>query len=205
MSRVIDLSPRVRRFVAVGLLAALAAASFTMLAPQLLRWSYRSTEDLADARFDLARARAIERADKMLSTSDVEAAERETLSSLLNGASEAEASGHLHAAVDGLLRSEHLTVENAQAAPTVASGAISLVALDWRGFGLEHDVVHAVAALEQARPLLRIERLVLRVMDDGNVSPHDDASSRLGIELRVTGLWIPPASAPSPAPPETPR
>lgn len=186
------LSPRVRRFVAVGLLAATLTALSGGLVRPLLQWAHESTEELADARFALARAQVIAQADKNLSASDIEQAERELLPWLLNGASESEAAASLQSAVDGVLRGEGLIVESAQAVPTVAAGSISRLGFDWRGTGSEQAVVRAIAALERTRPLIRIERLTLRAMELGATLAQQAPAARLTVELRLTGFWAAP-------------
>ena len=178
--------------MAVGLLATALAAVFGGLARPLLQWAHESTEELADARFALARAQVVDQADKTLSAREIEQAERELLSWLLTGASESEAAASLQSAVDGVLRSEGLMVESAQAVPTVAAGAISRVGFDWRGTGSEQSVVRAIAALERTRPLIKIERLTLRATEPGAALPQQAPATRLTLELRLTGLWAAP-------------
>ncbi len=186
-------SPRVRRLASAGLLVAvLAALSGGVLRP-LLQWAHESTEELADARFALARAQAVAQGDKTLSAPDIEQAERELLPWLLTGASEAEAAASLQSAVDGVLRSEGLAVESAQAVPTVAGGAVSRLGFDWRGAGSEQSVVRAIAALERTRPLIRIERLTLRALEPGTTVPQQAPAARLTVELRLTGFWAAPS------------
>lgn len=200
MTRWDGMSPQVRRFAALGLLAAVAIVLITGLLPQLVRWSYRSTEDLADARFELQRARLVDGANTALSRSNIAEAERELARYLISGANEGEASGNLHAVVDGLLRSQRLAVESAQPIPTRDAGMMSLIGVDWRGSGLEQDVIHAVSALEQAEPPLKIERVVLRSLESGGAFSTDGTPSRLSIEVRVVGIWASPAQTPSRAP-----
>lgn len=192
-------SPRVRRIVALGLLVAMLVTLAVGLVRPLLQWAHESTEDLADARFALARAQAVALADKTLSVPTIEQAERELLPWLLNGASDAEAAASLQSAVDGVLRGEGLVVESAQAVPTVAVGAISRLGFDWRGTGPEQAVVRAIAALERVRPLIRIERLTLRAMEQGAILPQPSPVTRVNVELRLVGFWA--ASRPSIAPP----
>jgi hypothetical protein len=192
-------SAQVRRFAAVGLLAAALVAVVAGLVRPLLQWSYESAEALADARFALRRAQVTAEADKALSAADIAQAERELLPWLLDGGSEAEAAASLQSAVDGVLRNEGLIVESAQAVPTMATGAISRLALDWRGTAPEKGAMRAIAALERLRPLIRIERMALRAIEQGSGLQDQAPITRMNVELRLVGFWAHPQPAPNAA------
>lgn len=191
----LGMSWQVRRFAALGLLIVVLTALSGWLVRPLLQWAHESTEELADARFSLARAHTVAQIDRTLSVPEIEQAERELLPWLLNGATETEASASLQSMVDGVLRSEGLMVESAQAVPTAAAGAISSIRFDWRGTGSEPAVMRALAALERNRPLVRIERLVLRSNDAGMTGPQQAPLVRMNVEMRLTGFWVETISA----------
>jgi len=194
------LSPAVRRFAAIGLLLVAVAAIAGWLVRPLFRWAQDSTERLADAQFELARARIAARANKSVSATQIEAIEREVNAWLVAGAGEADAAARFQSTIDAVLSGEGLIVESVRVAPTVSAGVIHHLAMDWRGTGSEQSVVRAIATLERARPLIRIEKMGLRALEHGDSSQRPTAGTRLSVDLRLVAFWAAPAAPTAPPP-----
>ena len=105
---------------------------------------------------------------------------------LLPGDTEAEAAAALQSLVSQMLSGPGVLVEGMKAEPTQDRAGLRGLQLGWRGNGDELAVMQALARLEQARPLVRLDRLVLGVVSAAGTE------SRMSMELRVVAFWAPP-------------
>jgi hypothetical protein len=183
------LSPPVRRFVALAVLGLLALAAASLIYRPALRWSASSLERLADARFDLARLQAATRTLASVSPAAIEADEARLRELLAPGATEAEATLAIQSMVGRALSGPGLSVEAMRAEAVQDLGGPRLLAIVWRGTADEPSLAQALAGLESARPVLRIDRLVLRTIGT------EQGVARLSAEIRVGALWAAPLSA----------
>jgi hypothetical protein len=191
------LSPRLRKLTAVSLLVVALAAIWGGLVRPLLQWTDDCVERLAEARFSLARMRNVAQADKALSASTVARSESEVMPWLLSGSNESDAAARLQAAVDGMLRSQSMTVEATQGVPPAALGSVTRLGIDVRMTGDEVSAIRSIASLERARPLLKIERITVRTLETGVPNPQQPVTSRVAVEMRVAGYWLAPTPVPS--------
>lgn len=186
------LSPPVRRFVALGGVVLTIALVVGWVVQPALLWSTTKIEAWADARFVMARAQAAARAVQGVSPAVVEEEEAEVRRFLLPGETEAEAAAALQSLVSQMLSGPGLMVEGTKAEPTQDQAGLRGLQLGWRGNGEEQAMMQALVRLEQAKPLMRMDRLVLRVASVAGTE------SRLAMELRVVAFWAPPLRGPVP-------
>ncbi|MFO0157761.1 MAG: type II secretion system protein GspM [bacterium] len=183
------LSPPVRRFVALGGAVLLIALVVGWVVQPALRWSAAKIEAWADARFVLARAQSAARAVQDVAPTVVDQEEAELRRLLLPGETEAEAAAALQSLVSQMLSGQGLVVEGIKAEPTQDRAGLRGLHLGWRGNGDEPAVMQALVRLEQARPLVRLDRLVVGVVSVAGTE------SRVSLELRVVAFWAPPLYA----------
>ena len=193
MSLPARLSPPVQRFVAGGLLVWAVAAPVAWVAVPLYEWAAASTERWAEARFEWQRARHALAVAEGTTLEAVQARELDVQHWLLVGTSEEAAATAFQERIDQVLASAGLATEQLVAAPSSSSGALRQLVIDWRGSGTEVAVIQALAALEQAPPLIVIDRSVLRVADAAAAAAQRAQSSthapQLMVELRLLAFW----------------
>lgn len=190
-----SLSRPVRRAAAAGLLLATIAALWGAVVRPVWEWTDGRVESLQDARFELSRARALAVSDSGLTEANVTSAELSRLPLLLHGSGEAEAVAELQSIVERIARTEGLAIESMQAGPPMPQGATRAIVLELRAQATEHNFVRALAALEQSRPMVRVERLQLRADVSAVPLAGSPAALRLAVELRLASVWIPPDAA----------
>jgi hypothetical protein len=188
------LSPGVRRLVAVGLLLVMIGLVIEFVARPVLRWSSAQVDEWAEASFVMARNRSAAQSLAGLSPAAVEQEEAAVRRLLLPGDSEADAAAALQSAVTDALGGPGMAVEGLAVEPGREEGSLRRLQVVWRGSGEELATVRALARLEQSQPLLRAERLVVRV------AGTEGARSRLVLELRVSALWAVPLTPSQPMP-----
>jgi hypothetical protein len=184
------LSPAVRRLVAVGAFLVIVALVFKFAVRPALHWSSSSVDAWADASFVMVRSRSAADSLAGLSPAVVEQEEADIRRLLLPGDSEADAAAALQSAVTDALGGPGIAVEALAVEPSREEGGLWRVQVGWRGSGEELAVLSALARLEQSRPLLRADRLIVRV------ASIEGASSRLALELRISGFWAAPLVRP---------
>jgi general secretion pathway protein M len=185
-SLIAALSPPVRRFAALGGVVLLIALVVSWVVQPALRWSTAKIEALADARFVMARAQSAARTVQDVAPAAVKEEEAEIHRLLLPGDTEAEAAAALQSLVSQMLSGPGVLVEGMKAEPTQDRAGLRGLQLGWRGNGDELAVMQALARLEQARPLVRLDRLALGVVSAAGTE------SRMSMELRVVAFWAPP-------------
>lgn len=186
-----QMSPAARKTVALGLFVALLALLLGWVLLPLYRWSFAATERLADSRFELARAQAGLNPTTTMPSAEINRREQELTAWLLPTAREADAAAAFQANAGSVLASQGLVVESLAARPSSDLGPMRLLALDWRGTGSEAALASALAAIEGARPAVRIDRLHIQRTQSAS-GTRDAASAPLLVELRLVALWAPP-------------
>jgi hypothetical protein len=181
------LSAPVRRFVALGLVVSVAAAAWTWLYQPVLRWSASKVERLADARFELERLRATSQSLSGVSPEAVQADEGRLKAFLMPGETEAEAMLALQSTVSRLLGGPGLAVEAMRVEGIQDLAGLKALSLSWRGNGEEQALAQALAQLETATPILRVDRIALRA------AGGDKGVTLVFAEIRVSGYWTGPA------------
>jgi len=187
----LDLTPRVQRLVALGILFLIAVLAFNVVAwPFWTSWSLHAEqvnmlkrqaatmESLADAapRFDAVAKKVAANPDAQLLTF---AAPQPTL-----------AVAQLQGQLSQLIAGAPGVVMSSQTLPDIREGALSKVAVQTV---VEADIkalikiLHGIGA---ARPLLKIDKLVVRDPDgDWAVAPQANAPNKLQIEI-VTSAYM---------------
>jgi hypothetical protein len=191
------LSPPVRRLVALALLVVLVFGAASLIHGPALRWSAASLERRADARFDLERLRAATRTLESLSPATIEADEARLREWLAPGATEAEATLAIQSLVGRTLTGEGMSVEAMRVESAQDLAGLRVLAIVWRGTADEPALAQALAQLESARPVLRIDRIALRTIGT------EQGVSRLSADIRVGALWAAPPAAPGDAGPSS--
>lgn len=182
------LSAPVRRFVALGLAIFLLAAAWTGLYQPVLRWSALRIERLADARFELERLRATSQSLAGVSPELVQADEAKLRAHLLPGETEAEATLALQSVVGRLMSGPGIAVEAMRIDGIQELGGLKVLAISWRGTSEEQALAQALAQIETATPLLRVDRATLRA------AGGDRSAVRVSAEIRISAYWSGPVA-----------
>lgn len=186
-----QLSPWVRKLVAVALLASVLALSWGWGIAPLHKGSLAAVEALQEARFEAARmARAVEAA-KHVSEARVGELELFVSRHTVAGLSEAEAMTLVQGAVDRLMKDNSLVLESIQSNPSVAVGTMRRLGFNLRAHGSESRVVDFLAAVEQSAPMLRLGTLVLRASAPGGGGEGATVPT-LSVEATLFAYWRAP-------------
>lgn len=174
----IELSPPVRRFLAVALLLALTMLVGFALASLGGRVG-RATEDLADVRFRRARleALAVEKPAAAARTSGP----ADVMPRLMSGETAGAALAGLQENVRAILTAEGMTVELMQARPFVQQGPLTLVAVDVVAKGSERGVLQILRQLETGAMPLNVQRL--------RITAGPSAEGEHSLEAQISVYW----------------
>lgn len=185
-----SLSPWVRKLAAIGLLVGVLALLWGAVLAPLRRWSLSSIETMNDAKFELVRVITAVEAGKHLSAEKIDGIEQAVASYVVPGGNEAEAITQAQAQVDRLLKEQGVALESIQAGTPQPAGPLRKISLDLRANGTEPKVVAFLAAAEQAKPILRVDRLILRGANNG-LPDQARAGARIAVEATVSAYWRP--------------
>lgn len=185
-----ELSPLRQRWLAAGILGAIVlAAALFVLWPMWTAWALhaervdmlkrqaRTMEGLAEAapRLEAAAKKLGDNPDARLLTF---AAPQPTL-----------AVAQLQSQIGQLMSSVSATVMSSQVLPEARDGALTKISVQTM---IEADVkalIKALHGVEGARPLLRVEKLVVRDPDgDWNVAPQTNAPNKLQVEIVISAF-----------------
>lgn len=186
-----SLSAPVRRFLAIGLVVVVGASAWAWIYQPVLRWVASQLETLADARFDLERLRATSQSLAGVSPDAVQAEEARLRALLLPGESDAEATLALQSAVGRLLSAPGIAVEGMRAEGVQELAGVKVVSVSWRGVAEEQALTQALAQIEQANPILKIDRVILRS------AGGDRTASRVSADIRVSAFWTGSTGSPA--------
>jgi len=125
----------------------------------------------------------------------IEADEARLREWLAPGATEAEATLAIQSLVGRTLTGEGMSVEAMRVESAQDLAGLRVLAIVWRGTADEPALAQALAQLESARPVLRIDRIALRTIGT------EQGVSRLSADIRVGALWAAPPAAPGDAGP----
>lgn len=185
-----ELSPWVRKLVALALLVNLLAMLWGWGVIPLHKWSLAGVDALQEARFEASRLARAAEAAKHVSEAHVSELERTVSAFTMSGLSEAEAMTFAQGIITKLIKENHLALESIQSGPTVMVGTIRRIGFSLRAQGGESRVVDFVAAVEKNMPILKLESLTLRTAmpsggDAGATAPN------IFVEATVFAYWRP--------------
>lgn len=183
-----ELSPWVRKLVAVALLASLLALVWGWGIVPLRKWSLAAVDELQEARFEAARLARAAEAAKHVSEARVGELERLVAGGTLSAPSEAEAMTLAQGTIDNLMKDNRLVLESIQSNPPVAVGTLRRIGFALRAQGPESRVVDFLVALEKSMPMLKLENLTLRALAPGG-GGASAAAPNLFVEATVFAYW----------------
>ena len=169
-----ELSPFVRKFAALAILALLVMGSIEFIAWPLLSGAWQNLDELRALRRERAQLEQTD-ARPMLKAGDAVPANL-----YLHATSPALAASQLSSLVTNLAGSSKLALNQISAVPGESAQA-RIVALDVRLVGKEEDVIGFLNTLEGGAPLIRLSQWSLATTD-----PTHDQVQLLG---RLTAAW----------------
>lgn len=181
------LDPRVRKLVAFALLvfSIFAIGGFFKA---LFALGHNAVEQLYDARFELIQAKQREAATRVVLATEVEIEERafEPVLMWVGAASIGEA--RLQEIVNQALTGAQFRLENMRSTPVVQLGSFARVSVDVTGTGSEASLYTLLAEIERFKPVIAIERLVVRSADSAQAGQDSPAGPLLSVEMRLSSF-----------------
>lgn len=177
-----------RRSLAVALLVVALLSGWNLVLRPLYLAASRAVEELDDARFELQRL-VLLAADAATTTPAAVRDEFDALhTDVFAGRSASDADARFVAAVDQLIRASGVRLLQLKTGAPARSGALTRHAVDITAAGHESDLARLLAAIEQHRPILVIDRAVLLSHGAPLVDAGSDVAPELSVELRVSGF-----------------
>lgn len=182
--------PRVRRIAAVGLLAVVLSALWTIVFMPILGLVSASVEALHDRQFELAQLqKRIEQNKRVLTTERVEQLEHVAHQSVVNAASESDAVSAAQAAIESMLRQAGMQMEHMRASTLPEQGFAVRLAIEVRANGKEEALLHALSALDAHNPRMALERI--SVISKTDAASRNDPVPELMSDMRIVAFWSP--------------
>jgi len=188
------LDPRVRRLVAFALLVfALFAIGGMFRAMYAL--GRGAVEQLYDARFELVQAKQRATASRAVLSTAVEAEEKALVPVLMWVGNASVGETRLQEIVNQVLAGAEFKLEQMRATPVTQLGSLARVSLDVTGSGSEASLYMLLAQIERFKPVIVIERLVVRSADSTQAGPDSPTGPLLSVEMRLSSFGTVPAQA----------
>lgn len=188
------LDPRVRKLVALALLVfALFAIGGVFKA--MFALGRGAVEQLYDARFELVQAKQRETASRGILAIAVEAEERALVPVLMWVGNASNGETRLQEIVNQVLTGAHFKLEQMRSGPVTQLGGLAKVSLDVTGSGSEASLYTLLTQIERFKPVIVIERLVVRSADSTQTGQDNPAGPLLSVEMRLSSFGTVTAQA----------
>lgn len=186
------LDPRVRK------LAALALFVFALFAVGgLFKAMYAlgdgAVEQLYDARFELVQAKQRATVSRAVLSTAVEAEEKALVPLLMWVGNASVGETRLQEIVNQVLAGAEFKLEQMRANPVTQLNSLAKVSLDVTGSGSEAGLYMLLAQIERFKPVIVIERLVVRSADSTQAGQDSPAGPLLSVEMRLSSFGTVPA------------
>lgn len=188
------LAPRARKVMALVLLI-FALSAIGGLFQVMFALGRDSVEKLYDARFDLVQAKQREAARRGIFASAVEAEEKALSPVLMWVGANSNGETRLQEIVNQILTEAQFKLEQMRSAPVIQSGGLTRVSLDVTGLGSEANLYMILAHIERLKPVIVIERLVVRAADSIPAGQDHPAGPLLSVEMRLSSFGTMSAQA----------
>ena len=188
------LDPRVRKLAALALLVfALFAIGGVFKA--MFALGRGAVEQLYDARFELVQATQRETARRGILAIAVEAEERAFVPVLMWVGNASNGETRLQEIVNQVLTGAHFKLEQMRSGPVTQLGGLAKVSLDVTGSGSEASLYTLLTQIERFKPVIVIERLVVRSADSTQTGQDNPAGPLLSVEMRLSSFGTVTAQA----------
>jgi hypothetical protein len=147
-----------------------------------------AVEKLYDARFELVQAKQRETASRGILATAVEAEEKALVPVLMWVGAASNGETRLQEIVNQVLTGAQFKLEQMRSTPVTHLGSLARVSLDVTGTGSEASLYMLLAQIERFKPVIVIERLVVRSADSTQAGQDNPAGPLLSVEMRLSGF-----------------
>lgn len=188
------LGPHVRKLVALVLLV-FALFAIGGLFQVMFALGRGSVEKLYDARFELVQAQQRETASRGILATAVEADEKALVPVLMWVGAASNGETRLQEIVNQILTEAQFKLEQMRSTPVIQLGSLARVSLDVTGSGSEASLYMLLAQIERFKPVIVVERLVVRSADSTQAGQDNPAGPLLSVEMRLSSFGTMSAQA----------
>lgn len=188
------LGPRVRKLVALALLV-FSLFAIGGLFKAMFAQGRGAVEKLYDARFVLVQAKQRETASRGILATAVEAEEKALVPVLMWVGAASNGETRLQEIVNQILTGAQFKLEQMRSTPVIQLGSLARVSLDVTGSGSEASLYMLLAQIERFKPVIVVERLVVRSADSTQAGQDNSAGPLLSVEMRLSSFGTMSAQA----------
>jgi len=188
------LGPRVQKLVALALLV-FALFAITGLFKAMFTLARGAVEHLYDARFELVQAKQRATTSRGVLVTAVEAEEKALVPVLMWTGTAVNGEARLQEIVNQVLNGAQFKLEQMRSSPVTNLGSLSRVSLDVTGSGSEASLYTLLEQFERFKPVIVVERLVVRSADSSQAGQDNPAGPLLSVEMRLSSFGISPTKA----------
>lgn len=190
------LASRVNKLLALGLLV-FALFAIVGLFRALFGLGQSAVEQLYNAQFELVQAKQRETLSRGVLATVVDAEERALVPVLMWVGPVATGETKLQEVVNHALTRAQFSLEQMRSTPVTHQGSLVRVSLDVTGSGPEASLYALLVEIERYRPVIAIERLVVRSADSMQAGQDSPAGPLLSVEMRLSSFGTVAAQAKS--------